>query len=272
MLTEKTFDTGELTLAYLENESTNPPLVLLHGLTGWRADWHNLLPLLEPNWHIYMPELRGHGNSARGNSYRLADYTRDIIAFLRHINQPVVLVGWSLGALVAMTVTAQVPELVSRLVLLEPPLYTGIVPWDELHAGWQDYFGWAYDVTSANLSYEQLMARVEATFPTDGNEAALRAMTDQYARVASGTIEAAMKDRLWEGLDFLQTLRGIRPPTLMLHGDWDVGGVLRDEDLALFKAVFPAASVVRIIDAGHVLPIENPKTVLRDLDEFLAGV
>ena len=269
MLTEKTFDTGELTLAYLENDSAAPPMLLLHGLTGWRSDWENLVPFLEADWHIFMPELRGHGNSARGEAYRLIDYSRDIIALMHSIGQPVVLVGFSLGALVAMTVAAQYPAGVSRLVLLDPPLYTGVTKWNALQAGWKDYFVWVRDALTDMPSYETLMERVEATFPTEGNTALLKAMTDQYFRVAPGTVAAAVEDRLWDVLDFDYTLGNIPLPTLVLHGDWEYGGVMRGDDIALLKRRFPAAKIVRLAGAGHVLPIENPKTVFSEMTLFL---
>src|SRR5215475_8577170 len=99
MENRKSFNTGEVTLSYFEGEANGQPLVLLHGLTLNNNEWATLLPELTQHWHVYAPELRGHGQSGRPSDrtqYRIVDYARDIIAFLKSIGQPVVLMGHSL--------------------------------------------------------------------------------------------------------------------------------------------------------------------------------
>ncbi|MEP7292962.1 MAG: alpha/beta hydrolase [Chloroflexota bacterium] len=269
MLTEKTFDTGELTLAYLENESSNPPIVLLHGLTGWRADWNNFAPLLTANWHIYMPELRGHGNSGRGASYRLADYDRDIIAFLRHVGQPVVLVGFSLGALIALTVAAEYPQGVRALVLIDPPLFTAISGMSTLPTEGKGYFQWVYEITKDNPSYETMLNQCAAALPPGTDESAVTAMADQLSRVASGTVEAALTDKLWHEIELPAALDHIQPPTLMIHGDWASGAVVREGDIPFVQQHLPSAQIIRVPNAGHLIPIEHPNLVLQHVNAFL---
>ena len=62
MLTERYFHTGIVTLMdSAEGAATGPPLVLLH---GGSARWQSALPLipdLSEQWHVYVPDLRGHG-------------------------------------------------------------------------------------------------------------------------------------------------------------------------------------------------------------------
>lgn len=272
MLTEKSFDTGEVTLAYLENDSSNPPLVLLHGLTGWRADWTNLLPLLTPNWHVYLPELRGHGNSGRADSYNLIDYTRDISAFLQYIGEPVVLVGFSLGALIALTVASQYPAAIRALVLIDPPLFTASAGMKALQHDGNNYFTWVYDTMKAAPSYETLLAQCAGMFPAGTDVAFVKDKADQISRVAPGTVEAALQDRLWDGLDLTGALQQLTPPTLMIHGDWVAGAVVRDVDANMVQGILPSAEIVRIANASHLIPIEHPDLVLQHLNAFLASV
>src|SRR5215216_3856606 len=125
MQNEKWFDTGELRLNYIE-EGSGAPMVLLHGLTSQKLGWHSALPELTKHWHVYVPDLRGHGKTghAPDEQYHNADYARDVIAFLKHIGEPAVLMGHSLGAMVAIVTAAQYPEGVRAIVLLDPPLST----------------------------------------------------------------------------------------------------------------------------------------------------
>src|SRR5215204_1375691 len=99
MLTEKTFDTGELTLNYAEEDTAGEPLVMLHAAVSRWHGWMPVLTQLTADWHPYAFDLRGHGKSGRdGDHYHLNDYARDIVAFLRsEMHEPVVLMGHSLG-------------------------------------------------------------------------------------------------------------------------------------------------------------------------------
>ena len=70
MLTEKSFNTGESVMNFGEGEPTGKPLVLLHGATQswqvWKWSTQNqFLPALAKGWHVYAPDLRGHGKSGR---------------------------------------------------------------------------------------------------------------------------------------------------------------------------------------------------------------
>src|SRR6266567_3422376 len=107
---------GELN--YAEGASSGPPLVLLH---GGSARWQSVLPLLpelSQHWHIYAPDLRGHGKSGSvPGGYRLLDYTADIEAFLKQVvKEPAVLFGHSLGGHIAIMVAAWYPHRIRALI------------------------------------------------------------------------------------------------------------------------------------------------------------
>lgn len=96
------------------------PLVLLHGGLVDSRFFDANLPALAEHFHVYTPERRGHGHTPDVEgpiSYQvMAD---DTIAFLKTVlNRPADLVGHSDGAMVAMLVAMQRPELVNRLVLI----------------------------------------------------------------------------------------------------------------------------------------------------------
>src|SRR5436305_1794984 len=122
VLSEKTFDTGELTISYAEGLASGPPMVLLHGLTLDKESYQVLVPHLTSDWHLYACDLRGHGRFGRVvGRYLMADYISDTIAFLRGlVAEPAIIIGHSAGGLIALGVAAEAPELVRALVLLDP--------------------------------------------------------------------------------------------------------------------------------------------------------
>lgn len=274
MQNEKTFDTGELTLTYLESGNpAAPPLVVLHGLTSRKEQSLPLFPALGADWHLYAPDLRGHGTSGRApeRAYTNADYARDVIAFLNFIGQPAVLMGHSLGAMTALVAAARHPHL-RAVILNDPPLSTWNTPIDRSQ-GAGAWFQMIYDLNSAKPTLEEVAARVRAMLPPGTDDNALNGMAETMFRVAPGTVKAALDDRMWDGVDLPEALQAIQCPTLLIHGDFDKGGAMRAEDIALFQANCPSATVVRIPGADHGLGIEqHPEVFLGHLNAFLRAL
>jgi len=109
------------------------PIVFLHGfgasLTQWRS---NLIPLSQTHT-VYALDLLGFGASEKApTDFRVGLWVDQVRDFCRElIGQPVILVGHSLGALVALTAAVIDPELVHGMVLLTLPASR-----QELLPGW----------------------------------------------------------------------------------------------------------------------------------------
>lgn len=101
------------------DEPSRPPVVLLPATAETAEDWDVVAAALSPTRTVYAVNLRGHGLSDWPGTYSVRlladDVTRLLAAELA--DQPVDLVGHSLGGLVACAVAAAHPELVHRLVL-----------------------------------------------------------------------------------------------------------------------------------------------------------
>jgi pimeloyl-ACP methyl ester carboxylesterase len=132
------------------------------------------------------------------------------------------------------------------------------------------WFKTIYEMNSANPSFEDVVARVRGMMPPGTDDNAIHGMADSMYRVAPGTVKAALDDRMWDGVDLPQALQSIKCPTLMIHGDADKGGAMREQDIAFFKANAPAATVVRLPGADHGLGIQQqPDVFLGHLNAFL---
>jgi len=104
MVHERLFDTGRVKLNYLDyGPPAGAPLVLLHG-GAWRwQEYLSLIPHFAPRWHVYALDLRGNGRSGWvPNHYSLEDFTEDTGAFVRHVAAPAVLMGHSIGGVIAL--------------------------------------------------------------------------------------------------------------------------------------------------------------------------
>jgi 2-succinyl-6-hydroxy-2,4-cyclohexadiene-1-carboxylate synthase len=114
---------GPVELAYEEHGAGERPFVLVHGFTGSRDDWHEMLPVLAARGRTLALDLRGHGDSSNTGdpaSYvfeRLAD---DVVAFLDATGVARCdLLGHSMGGVVAQLVALARPERVASLLLMD---------------------------------------------------------------------------------------------------------------------------------------------------------
>ncbi|BCY10320.1 alpha/beta fold hydrolase [Actinoplanes sp. L3-i22] len=112
-------DVNGVTVAYqTAGDPGNPPMVLLHGLGDNRTDWATVLPDLIETHYVYALDLRGHGDSSRPGKYSFELMRDDVLAFLDATGiDRCVLVGHSMGGVVATLLALAAPERVTHLVL-----------------------------------------------------------------------------------------------------------------------------------------------------------
>jgi pimeloyl-ACP methyl ester carboxylesterase len=82
-----------------------------------------LIPSLVQKWQVYALDFRGNGRSGWGrDTYRLRDFAEDTAQFLGQLRAPVVLLGHSLGGVVALMLAARCADKVNALILEGPPI------------------------------------------------------------------------------------------------------------------------------------------------------
>jgi lipase len=95
------------------------PLVCLHGVTEYGGHFRRLAAAL-PGRHVLAPDLRGHGRSEREPPWRLEQHLEDVLDTVG--DEPRDWLGHSFGGRLCVELAVRRPELVRRLVLLDPAL------------------------------------------------------------------------------------------------------------------------------------------------------
>lgn len=102
-------------------------VLFIHGIGNSGAAWSDVIRQLPPDLHIISIDLLGFGKSPRPEwaIYSAKTQAHSIIATLLKLRTvgPVIIVGHSLGALVAVEVAKRYPLLVRSLILCSPPFY-----------------------------------------------------------------------------------------------------------------------------------------------------
>jgi pimeloyl-ACP methyl ester carboxylesterase len=104
-----------------------PPLILLHGGGAHSAWWDHIAPELVHGHHVIAPDLSGHGDSGRRESYTLATWAGEVLALSQAVapgHRPTI-VGHSLGGWIASTVAMRFGRAVSGVVVIDSPLRNG---------------------------------------------------------------------------------------------------------------------------------------------------
>ena len=142
-------------------------VVLLHGITSDGTFWQPLIDLLPGDeYTIIVPDLLGHGQSPKPLfiRYNTGDQARAVAAVLRRERvRNCIVIGHSMGSLVASRLATLAPRRVSQLLLYEPPLY-GDVPEFKTHARRRKFYFGIYERIAANkpgrLTMTRLVARI----------------------------------------------------------------------------------------------------------------
>ncbi len=270
-----------------------PPLVLVHGWMDVGASWQFMVDALAQERWIVAPDWRGYGLTTgaghRPDAYWFPDYLGDLDALLDTISpeQPVDLVGHSMGGNVAMMYAGVRPQRIRRLVNLEgfglpatrPAQAPGrLAEWlDEIKAlrrGDMDLK--TYD------SVEGVARRLMKTNPRLGADKAAWLAQHWAAPDAQGRWavlgEAAHKvvnPQLYRVDEALAIYARITAPVLSVTASddslsqWWKGRFTLAEYRERLRHV-PALTEAEIGDAGHMLQHDQPERLAALIEGFLA--
>jgi pimeloyl-ACP methyl ester carboxylesterase len=243
-------------------DSSGPLAVLVHGVTSSSRTWWRAGPALaDRGFRVLAVDLRGHGSSpptVAGLS--AADLAVDVAETVSANGAGVeLLVGHSLGALVALELAGGRPGFARRLVVEDPP-GPGSIDWAGLAAGIEA------DTRRAATEPEALRRDLEAANPGWPPGEAERRVAD-LADCDGQAIAAAF--RLGIPFDLAALLAAADPPTLMLLATEALGSNLVGPDREAAVAAL-GSGTTRVLPAGHSVHREALDGWLAALDAWLA--
>ena len=247
---------------------TKPTILFLHGFLGSSSDWLPVAHRLRAAWHCVLVDLPGHGRAQFPEQPELYTLPGAAQAVLDGVQQPVHLVGYSMGGRLALQLALQHPERFLSLTLISasPGLPTA----------------------SARAARRRADDALAAALEQDGLNAFL---TTWYAQTLFGNLQR--KPALWRRLlsrrrkncaaELARMLRGgsvgrqtsrwshlkkLRLPVLLLAGQQDEKYVQLMRPMSVH---IPGAELRVVPGASHAVVEEQPARVARALEKFLHG-
>lgn len=223
--------------------------------------WMDLVRQIAPARRILAPDLPGHGQSDPWHEQSIDLYRDAVGTMCAHLQVPrVVLVGHSLGGIVALRCAVSWPERVAGLVLVASSAQMDVPEelWrsldEELPSG-EDSEVQTMPPSLAALAFSPAThPDVRARWQAVVMQACRRVVLADFA--------------LCRRLDILSQLDRVRAPTLIIGGSDDL--LVSPQQLAQTQRAIHQAELVQIPDAGHLPMLERPAEFTAQLTAFLA--
>jgi len=243
---------GGRRVAYREAGS-GPPLLLLHGVGSGAGSWLAQLTSLANELRVIAWDAPGYGESDAlpDPVPRAADYAASALGLADALGlERFVLLGHSLGAIMAAALCAHHPERVLRLVLSAPAAGYGKAPADE-----------RAQRIGPRLSEMALLGPVGLAEKRARNLLAPNASAQAIAHVRAvmGQLRPdgyAQACQLLGHADIFEDLRAIAVPTLVMCGNADA--ITPEDGCRRIAAAIPGAQYETLQGVGHASYIENP--------------
>jgi pimeloyl-ACP methyl ester carboxylesterase len=265
----------------------SPKIFMLHGWMDVSASFQFVVDSLARDWQVISPDWRGYGLSDRSGAdcYWFPDYLGDLDAMLEHYspNEPVNLLGHSMGANVAAIYAGVRPERVARLISLEGFGLPATKP-EQAPARYAKWLAELHEPAGMRLYATQakVAARLQKTNPR---------LTDERAAFLAQHWAAQNERGEWEILgdpahkltnpvlyridEVLACWRAITAPVLWVEasetealrwmGQKDAARAEIDRRIACIADVRKAM----VDGAGHMLHHDQPEAVARLIEDFL---
>jgi pimeloyl-ACP methyl ester carboxylesterase len=275
-------------LHVVDHGGDGPPMLLVHGLGGSLLDWRDVAGPLSRTHHAWSLDLIGFGRTPLAGRSATVEANQEIVdRVIQHIasDQPVVLVGNSMGGLISIIEASRRPQRVAALILVDPalPMARGghlslmiaatflvmqaprIGPWlVDGHTRRRGAEGLVDDILKlctadvSRISPETRAAHIELT-----------RWRQQQGEPNRALLEASksLMRWLWHRETVEKHIRRVQAPTLLIHGEED--NLVSLGASAAVAALRPDWSFRVLDNTGHIPQLERPEEFVTLVEGWL---
>ena len=264
-----TLSVGGLGLHYARTGGNKPPILLVHGMTDIGRYWSRVARALADTYDVVMYDSRGHGRSeAHPSAYTPADYAEELANVIQALDLGrVPVIGHSMGAMNTATAAATRPDLITCIVLEDPPWRPASSPGNPAEG-----LAYAENWRTGTLALQQrsrdeLMAACHAEHPSWHAE--------DCGYWADSKLQ--VREQIFQGFlpmmaPWQSMAARITCPALLVTGDPNLGAIVTPEAADEFRRIVPHGQVAYISGAGHAIHREQLDAFVQVVRRFLEEV
>jgi pimeloyl-ACP methyl ester carboxylesterase len=242
-------------LAYDAAGEGDPPMLFLHGWCGDRSFFAPQFDHFSTTHRVVAVDLPGHGESAAPTEYTIEAFATEVATLARNLGLgPVIVFGHSLGAMVALALTQQAPDLVRAVAMVDPPPLSKEV-WKGFAAQLVPSFQGPDGPAGRRKFVEQMF------LPTD--DADRRAQIIKTMCAVPDDIAIPMVNAM-AAFDSVAVLRECEAPVLV------IGSAVPTNGSTFLLEANPAITLGQTVGAGHFHQLEVPEQVNPMIERFLS--
>jgi pimeloyl-ACP methyl ester carboxylesterase len=243
------------------------PVVLVHGVGQSLYTWRNNIEALSEHFHVYAPDLLGHGYSDKPDiEYTISDHANMILAFMDALRiERAHIIGFGTGGTFALDFMIRNPERAEKAVIISPGGMTKNHPFYVRMLG-SSFFGKVFIGMLNQSTVRRLLE--ETYFDQTGVEDKI---VEEYTRpLMSGEAKSVILRCIgaYDDAGVLENLRLVEHPVLMFWGEDDQWHVIAMAEL--FHSALKNSELITIRNCGHMLHEEKFEKFNETVLEFLS--
>ncbi|CAA6803159.1 MAG: Alpha/beta hydrolase [uncultured Thiotrichaceae bacterium] len=244
-------------------ETSNPPLIVLHGLLGESSNWRTAARFLQQDYYVIALDLRNHGKSPHYKGMSYLEMSNDVLAIMQHLQlETVSIMGHSMGGKVAMYLALHNAKRIQQLIVVDiapvtyPLLHQSIfktlltLPISEIKNRQEADRHLSIDIDDPFERSFLLknLARTDDGFQWQCN---LTEISRNYLKIA----------------DFPKTTERYDKRCLFVQGGRS--NYINTDNIPLIHPYFPQAEIQKIPKAGHLPHVQTPQSFLQTVIDYI---
>lgn len=245
----------------LDGPEDGPPVLFANSLGTDLRLWDDVVARLPAGLRIIRYDKRGHGLSTCPPApYTMGALVRDAEALLDHLDvEDVVVVGLSIGGMIAQGLAAKRLDLVRAVVL------SNTAPKIGTREMWEDRIAQISAVGLSGMSDAIMERWFSKPFRESPAVTPWRRMVEVTPEAGYAGCSAAIA-----GTDFYTPTAALRLPAMVIAGDQD--GSTPPDMVRELASLIPGARYELIRGAGHLPCVEEPDLFAHLVTDFLGGI
>lgn len=250
---------------YRTGQGNESSILLIHGFSDNGLCWTPIARLLERSYDVIMPDMRSHGQSARIHIEVPVDLASDMVDLIQTLQIPrPVIIGHSMGAMIAYQVGTRYSNLAKAIILEDPPWW---MPQQSMGIQAENTMKeWARQLPAQTIGEIETANRKDHP---DWSDEMVRIMSESKKQFDPTLVDILFNNLNRNRSEWLTTIESINIPLLIITGNPELGGIVTKEVISKIQEINLKVKIITIPDAGHLIHFDKQNKFTEIVMTFL---